>query len=107
MNTAMYERKRIYKWIGRNRENEMWTRSLEGIYWDSLYFSVWFDSLCVGIVYKSTSHRKGQKTSMSDSMGLIWQAFREKIVFCVKDVGRKTPYIFGKIILGEVSVLQT
>lgn len=89
MNTAMYERQRIYKWLGKNRENEMWTGSLKGIYWDCLYFNVWFDSLCVGIAYKRTSHRKGHKMSVSDSMGLIWQAFREKTVFCVKGVGRK------------------
>lgn len=89
MNTAMYERQRIYNWTGRNRENEMWTGSLEGIYWDCLYFYVWFDSLCVGIAYKTNSHRKGQKMSVSDSIVLIWQAFREKVVFCVKGVGRK------------------
>lgn len=67
----------------------MWTGSLEGAYWDWLYFSVWFDSLCMGIAYKRTSHRKGQKMSVSDSMGLIRQAFREKTVFCVMGVGKK------------------
>lgn len=89
LNTAMYERQRIYKWIGRNRENEMWTGSLKRIYCYCLYFNVWFDSLYARISYKGTSQRKGQKMSVSDSKGLIWQAFREKIVFCVKSVGRK------------------
>lgn len=94
MNTAMYERQRIYRWIGRNRENQMWTGSLEGAYWDWLYFSVWFDSLCVGIAYKRTSHRKGQRMSVSDSMGLIRQAFREKKQCSVLRVWAKKPFNF-------------